>query len=106
MKVKRSRMQYLIAFYIMGYIISLVEFSGEIPGIYYFIPVRIIALCLALLLGNAVYYTAEEKYEPLMATIRMLKYIPVMFIILALSGCARMYLYNTYNINIDWIIGM
>ncbi|MCT4612550.1 MAG: hypothetical protein N4A47_04190 [Clostridia bacterium] len=104
MRVKRSRAQYLIFFYIIGYIISLLNFTGEIPGIYYYIPVRISALNIALIAGNGIYYTIEEKYEPLMATIRSLKYALLMPILYLLSVGAQIYLYNAYNIDIEWLI--
>ena len=77
-----KRLKYLGVVYLIGVIVS-INHTG-VPEWYYLIPFKLIAICLMLVGGNAIYYIAEEKIPFLLAFWRSLKYLLISFAILIL----------------------
>ena len=71
-KLFKERWKFYVATYIIGYLISL-KATG-IPDILYLIPIKLLAIGLAITLGNA-FYHAIHKVPIYSITVKSVKYV-------------------------------
>ena len=102
MEVLKKRLKFYVLGYIMGLLGPLITQLKQDE--YKFFPVNLLAILSAIGIGTAAYYGAIHM--PLFAgTIRCLKYIIPIIIIVIIASYIEMYLIQNYNINIKPYIG-
>jgi len=77
-------------------------YGTGVPEWYYLIPIKIVALCLMLVGGSAIYYMAEEKLPFLLAFFKSLKYIAISFVILLVFALIQYIL----DVNLSALVGI
>lgn len=97
-----NRWKYYLSTYIMGYILSII-FTG-IQNMYYLIPIKLFAIAFMLLLGNGFYYRTQDVYL-LSIPFRLIKYMILIVVLMALMYNLQQILQSNYGIDITPFIG-
>jgi len=101
MKIK-ERWKYLLACYLIGYIISL--FVTGIPNFTYIIPIKLSAIVFMILIGNAIYH-ASKGMPVYHYPIKCMKYFLVIIVAVLVFNLIRVVLLQC-NIDITPLMGI
>lgn len=100
----KKRFKYYLPTYLVFYFI--VTLMGGIDTIYDLFPIKLLPLITSLILGNGFYYIRVEKMIPILATIRMMKYIFLSVILILLFMIIDAIFIESFGYSIDYLLGM
>lgn len=83
----KKRLKYYSVTYLIAVISSML--GTGIPEWYYLIPIKVVAFCFMLFVGNSIYYISEENTPFLLASFRSLKYLLISMLLLLIFAWAQ-----------------
>lgn len=101
----RTRLKYYLVTYSFGYFFSLFYITGVINW-KYVIPIKLFAIIITLIIGNALYYAMEERMLIFEGTFRCIKYVLLVLVLIIVFSTLQDILLADYSIDIRPFIGM
>ena len=99
----KERWKYFFGGYIIGYIYAIL--LEGVSHWYDFIPIKVICILCAILLGNAAYYGIVEKPNIIRAFYMAIKLTVPVVIIIILCCFLQNFIYRKWGIDIYFLLG-